>query len=76
MLDYEKVWYSGFLEALYKPLMWSALADNMYKLIQGNAVDAFLAYGTEEIRDWHHEVNEFITLNDGISGPIHWPRDR
>lgn len=76
LLDYEKVWYNGFLEALYKPSMWAALADNMYRLIQGNATNAFLAYGIEEIRGWHHEANEFITLNDGISGPMHWPRDR
>ena len=76
LLDYEKVWYNGFLEALYKPSMWTALADNMYKLMQGNATNAFLAYGIEDIRDWRHEANEFITLNDGISGPEHWPRDR
>jgi hypothetical protein len=73
LLDYEKVWYNGFFEALYKPPLWTALAENMNKLILGNATDAFLAYGIEEVRDWHHEVNEFITLNDGISGPEHWP---
>lgn len=76
LLDYNKVWYNGFLEALYKPPMWTVLADNMYRLIQGNATDAFLAYGIEEIRDWSHEANEFITLNDGVSGPEHWPQDR
>ncbi|KAJ5202053.1 uncharacterized protein N7498_006716 [Penicillium cinerascens] len=76
LLDYEKVWYNGFLEALHKPSMWTALADNMYKLIQGNATNAFLVYGIEDIRDWHHEANQFITLNDGISGPNHWPGDR
>ncbi|KAJ5311534.1 hypothetical protein N7476_007394 [Penicillium atrosanguineum] len=76
LLDYEKVWYNGFLEALYKPSIWSTLADNMYKLIQGNATNAFLEYANKEIRDWRHEANEFITLNDGISGPEHWPQDR
>ncbi|KAJ5632478.1 hypothetical protein N7490_008817 [Penicillium lividum] len=76
LLDYGKVWYNGFFEALYKPPTWTTLADNIYKLIQGNATAAFLAYGIEETRATHHEGNDFITLNDGISGPDHWPRDR
>ncbi|KAJ5625719.1 hypothetical protein N7510_002028 [Penicillium lagena] len=76
LLDYEKEWYNRFFEALNKPPLWTALAHNIYKLILGNATDAFLAYGIEEVRDWRHEANEFITLNDGISGPEHWPQDR
>ncbi|KAJ5778119.1 Alpha/Beta hydrolase protein [Penicillium odoratum] len=76
LLDYGKVWYNGFFEALYKPPTWTTLADNIYKLIQGNATAAFLAYGIEETRATHHEGNDFITLNDGLSGPDHWPRDR
>lgn len=39
-------------------------------------MDAFLAYGIEDVRDWRHEANELITLNDGISGPEHWPQER
>lgn len=75
LLDHEKVWYNGVFPALYKPPTWASLADNLYKLIQGNATDAFLAYSSEA---WgmYDESNEFVTLNDGISGPGHWPQDR
>ncbi|KAL4785326.1 Alpha/Beta hydrolase protein [Aspergillus varians] len=74
LLNHEKVWYNGFLETLYKPSIWASLADNLLKLIQGNATDAFLAYGIDETR--RHQADEFIILNDGISGPEHWPQDR
>ncbi|KAB8068947.1 hypothetical protein BDV29DRAFT_161920 [Aspergillus leporis] len=72
LLDYDKVWFNGVLPALYKPSTWTALADNLYKLIQGNATDAFLVYGGAEAWEAHDELNEFITLNDGITGPDHW----
>jgi pimeloyl-ACP methyl ester carboxylesterase len=75
LFDYEKVWYNGFFEALYKPPLWTALADNIFKIIQGNATDAFLANRVGSL-EWRHEANEFITLNDGMSGPEHWPQDR
>ncbi|OQE28303.1 hypothetical protein PENSTE_c003G00669 [Penicillium steckii] len=76
LLDYEKLWFNGVFPALHKPSMWSELAHNMYNVFQGNATDAFLAYGNQEAQKWRHEAFEFITLNDGISGPEHWPQDR
>ncbi|KAJ5946467.1 Alpha/beta hydrolase fold-1 [Penicillium verhagenii] len=71
-LDYDKILYNGIFLALYKPATWFTLADNLYKLIQGNATDAFLAYGSESSD--LDESNKFVTLNDGISGPDHWPQ--
>ncbi|KAJ5793849.1 Alpha/beta hydrolase fold-1 [Penicillium paradoxum] len=74
ILDYDKIWYNAVFPALYKPALWYSLAQNLYDLIQGNATDAFLAYGTAEERE--DESNELITLNDGPTGPEHWPQDR
>ncbi|KAJ5536212.1 hypothetical protein N7513_009398 [Penicillium frequentans] len=74
ILDYEKILYNGFFPALYKPPTWFSLADNLYKLIQGNATDAFLAYGTDAKS--LDESTDFVTLNDGLSGPDHWPQSK
>ncbi|KAL2827788.1 Alpha/Beta hydrolase protein [Aspergillus cavernicola] len=77
LLDYSKVWYTGVLESLYKPALWPSLASNLLALLQDNATPAFLAYGITDLRTaWGHEANEFITLNDGLAGPTHWPQDR
>ncbi|KAJ5382487.1 Alpha/beta hydrolase fold-1 [Penicillium concentricum] len=74
ILTYEKVWYNGVFTALYKPPLWSSLAQNLYSLIQGNATTAFLAYNIgDELND---ESNEFVTLNDGLTGPSHWPQSK
>ncbi|KAJ5673078.1 hypothetical protein N7507_002205 [Penicillium longicatenatum] len=74
LLDYEKILYNGIFPALYKPSTWFSLADNLYKLIQGNATNAFLAYGTPEPK--LDESNDFVTLNDGLTGLNHWPQGK
>ncbi|KAI3137043.1 hypothetical protein CBS147325_7402 [Penicillium roqueforti] len=76
VLGYEELWYDGVLPALYYPSTWGTLANNLYSLIQGNATNAFLAYGREDSWDMGHEASEFIRLNDGLSGPKNWPQDR
>ncbi|KAH8705979.1 Alpha/Beta hydrolase protein [Talaromyces proteolyticus] len=76
LLDYEKIWYNGVYPALLKPQTWATLADNLHRFIEGNATDAFLAYGGESTWEMRHESNEFITLNDGLTGPEYWPQDR
>ncbi|OQE41370.1 hypothetical protein PENCOP_c005G00233 [Penicillium coprophilum] len=74
ILTYEKVWYNGVFAALYKPPLWSSLAQNLYSLVQGNATPAFLAYNIgDELND---ESNEFVTLNDGRTGPAYWPQGK
>ncbi|THC99785.1 hypothetical protein EYZ11_000715 [Aspergillus tanneri] len=74
VLDYDKVWYNGVFPALNKPVLWTSLAEILYNLMQGNATDAFFAYRNEN--SWQHEASEFVTLNDGVTGPDHWPQDR
>lgn len=76
ILRHEKLWYDGVLSALYDSSTWASLANHLHSLIQGNATDAFLAYGIEDVWDMGHEASEFIRLNDGLTGPEHWPQDR
>jgi pimeloyl-ACP methyl ester carboxylesterase len=77
LLHFEQVWYDGVLPAMLKPATWAGLADALYSLIQGNATDAFLAYGGEGMAwDLANEAYEVVTLNDGLTGPEHWPQDR
>jgi pimeloyl-ACP methyl ester carboxylesterase len=74
LLNHDMVWYNGIFRALYKPPSWFALADNLYELMQGNATPAFIAYSTgERMPD---QSFAFIFLNDGLSGPKHWPEGR
>lgn len=74
ILTYEKVWYNGVFAALYKPPLWSSLADNLHSLIHGNATPAFLAYNSAG--EENDESREFIELNDGRTGPPHWPQGK
>ncbi|KAJ5570452.1 uncharacterized protein N7459_009882 [Penicillium hispanicum] len=76
LLDYNQIWYNGVFPALLKPYTWSSLAENLHQLMQGNATAAFLAYGKGEVLSYQHEAYEVVTLNDGLSGPKHWPQDR
>ncbi|KAJ5985940.1 hypothetical protein N7522_013136 [Penicillium canescens] len=48
LLNHDMVWYNGIFRALYKPPSWFAFANNLYELMQGNAIPAFLAYSTGE----------------------------
>ncbi|KAJ5862406.1 hypothetical protein N7455_006474 [Penicillium solitum] len=74
ILTYEQVWYYGVFPALYKPPLWSSLAQNLYSLLQGNATPAFLAYNGAGKRT--DESSDFVELNDGRTGPLHWPQGK
>ena len=75
VLDFWAVWYEGVFSALYKPAKWGELADNLASLLNGNATAAFLAYGQKDDSDYEDALN-FVSLNDGASGPASWPADR
>ncbi|KAK3385679.1 Alpha/Beta hydrolase protein [Podospora didyma] len=76
VLDYWAVWYEGVFPALYRPANWYTLANNLASLLRGNATDAFLAYNRPEsdFNTTGKDTQFVITLNDGASGPKHWPK--
>lgn len=74
ILTDDKVWYNGVFSALHNPSRWSILAASLYILIRGDATDALRRFVADEAgRD---ESNKFVVLNDGPSGPAHWPQSR
>lgn len=76
-LDYPRLTYKAIIPALLKPFLWYDLADRLAKLLQGNAAEAFLAYGRDDGQGGmigHAKI--FDMLNDGLTGPKHWPQDR
>lgn len=75
-LDYFKIMYKAVFPALYKPANWYVLADRLAKLLEGNATDAFLAYGGGDAWNLEGEANQFVTMNDGKSGLKNWPKGR
>ncbi|KAK3939393.1 Alpha/Beta hydrolase protein [Diplogelasinospora grovesii] len=76
VLDYWAVWYNGIFPALYKPANWYTLASNLASMLQGNATDAFLAYGRDAAWDIPSDAENVVSLNDGASGPQHWPEQQ
>ncbi|EGS22393.1 uncharacterized protein CTHT_0019240 [Thermochaetoides thermophila DSM 1495] len=76
VLDYWDILYGGIFPALYKPASWSRLASNLAALLKGNATPAFLEYGQKSPFDLEGEAFKVISLNDGLSGPAHWPNTR
>ena len=76
VLDYSKLLLKGIFPTLYKPANWYDLADRLTKLIQGNATEAFLAYGRDDPWNMIGDANRFVTLNDGLSGPKYWVQGR
>ncbi|KAI4862450.1 Alpha/Beta hydrolase protein [Hypoxylon rubiginosum] len=75
LLSYKKLMYDAIFPTLYKPANWYTLADNLAKWLQGNATEAFLAYGGAPW-DIAGDAESVVTLNDGASGVDHWPQDR
>ncbi|KAF2161983.1 hypothetical protein M409DRAFT_69483 [Zasmidium cellare ATCC 36951] len=75
LFDFPSLFYNGIFPSLYKPASWYSLADNLAKLLKGNATDAWLAYSGQ---GWglEGEGNTFVTANDGMSGPEYWPQSR
>ncbi len=47
LLDDKALLYDAIPTALRKPATWPMLADNLAKWLDGNATEAFLAYGTQ-----------------------------
>ncbi|KAI0526726.1 Alpha/Beta hydrolase protein [Xylaria bambusicola] len=62
--------------ALKKPVTWPTLAENLAKWLDGNATDAFLAYGLGKPWPSAGDAERFVMLNDGASGARYWPQDR
>ncbi|OQD82141.1 hypothetical protein PENANT_c023G08126 [Penicillium antarcticum] len=76
LLTYDMLWYNGVFPTLYKPPTWYTLANNFFKLIQGNATPAFEAYQAGGLEAMPDQSFAFIYLNDGLSGPKNWPTGR
>lgn len=76
LLDYAKLLFDGIFPVLYKPANWWPLADKLAKLLQGNATEAFLAYGKGDPFGLDGDANSFVQFNDMPSGPKYWPQDR
>lgn len=78
VLDYRSLWQNGIFPILYRPAEWFDLADRLAKLLQGNATDAFLAYGggREQPSSKYEDANSVIYLNDARTGPKYWPHER
>lgn len=76
-LDDKSIIFKGLFPVLYKPALWYELAERLAKLLDGNATEAFLAYGLNE-NPWglSQDATEVVMYNDGASGPEYWPRDR
>lgn len=73
LLTYQKLWYGALFPTLYKPSNWFNFASTIGSLMKGNATDAFLQYGLDDLPT----DDSFYTIshNDGKSGPKHWPQD-
>ncbi|KAI1160733.1 alpha/beta-hydrolase [Nemania serpens] len=76
LLDDRALLYDAIPTALRKPAMWFTLAENLAKWLDGNATAAFLAYGLRNPWLSAADADRFVMLNDGASGPAHWPQDR
>ncbi|KAI1749575.1 alpha/beta-hydrolase [Xylaria castorea] len=76
LLDDRILLYNAIPTALRKPATWFTLAENLAKWLDGNATEAFLAYGREKPWPSAGDADRFVALNDGVSGPQYWPQDR
>lgn len=75
LVGFDTIFYDAFFGALYKPEGWHKLADTLTKLLHGNATQAFLSYATDNSPS-DNDAYSFILLNDGLTGPKHWPQER
>jgi pimeloyl-ACP methyl ester carboxylesterase len=76
LVTYDNVWYNGVFQSLYKPSTWPSLARALCDLIQGNATEAFLAYGHDRALDLKDDAFKVVILNDCPTGTAHWGQDR
>ncbi|EME38905.1 hypothetical protein DOTSEDRAFT_92189 [Dothistroma septosporum NZE10] len=75
-LTYPDLMFNGIFPYLYRPAGWYDLAKNLANLLSGNATSTWLAYGKAPAWDFGGEANQFVTKNDGLSGPAYWPQGR
>ncbi|KAB5578829.1 Alpha/Beta hydrolase protein [Coniochaeta sp. 2T2.1] len=76
LLTFEKLWLNGVFPALYFPESWYGLANNLAQLLEGNATNAYLAYGQRKAWQLEGDANRFVMMNDGLSGSEYWAQDR
>ncbi|KAF7551876.1 hypothetical protein G7Z17_g4724 [Cylindrodendrum hubeiense] len=75
-IDYKTIWFDAIFSHLYKPATWFEFATRLSDLIRGNATEAFLAYGTEDLSGVTDDAIDVVHLNDGASGLKYWPHTR
>lgn len=76
VLNYHSLWFNGVYRALYNPSGWFTFTDRLAKLMQGDATDAFLAYGFGDTFTRVGDGDIVIHLNDAPSGTEYWPQER
>ncbi|KAF4442452.1 hypothetical protein F53441_11738 [Fusarium austroafricanum] len=73
LLDYQRIWYGALFPVLYKPERWHTFAKTMEQLLNGNATQALMDYGLDG--EDNADALYTVSMNDGASGPLHWPQD-
>ncbi|KAG0651839.1 hydrolase [Hyphodiscus hymeniophilus] len=67
---------NGIFSALYRPLAWPGLANNLAALLNGNSTPAYAAYSDSWVAGLlQDETNTFVVQNDnwktGVGAPAH-----
>ena len=68
LLDYASLMYDGIFPILYRPASWYSLAENLAKLLDGNATAAWLAYAQNGGFGVEGDANSVVVHNDGLTG--------
>ncbi|RCI13750.1 hypothetical protein L249_8311 [Ophiocordyceps polyrhachis-furcata BCC 54312] len=81
VLDYSTVLNEVIYSSLFAPSTWPLLARRLAQVMDGNATEVFLAHGDYDLgekrrTEGNDEVNDIVEINDGLSGPEHWPEGR
>ena len=73
IVDRNTIWNTAIFPSLYKPARWHAVADQLKKLLHGNATDAYLEYTLGSAFNIEGDAVTFVRMNDGVSGEKNWP---
>lgn len=76
ILSYATLLNGAIYGHLFSPNTWPTLARHLAQAMDGNVTETYLRYGRDDIYDTIDEANDIIDLNDGLSGPAHWPQGR
>lgn len=77
LLYYDKLLRNGILMSLFSPArQWNLATDTLVRMVQGNATQAFMVFGRDEVLLAPDESNFMIMYNDGENGPEYWPQGR